>query len=128
MLLFLRVLQLPVRFSASLLFSSACSLSFLPPLFSPLMSAAVTSRLEAVAARLEAYVSTLGGAAASGSASGSSGASSAKVDAYDAFVASAAQPFIEAANATEGSKAVVRQHAQQTAGTGGQRICQSRAL
>ena len=71
-------------------------------------------------------MSTLGGASASASASGSAsaGASSAKVDAYDAFIASSAQPFIDAANATEGSKTVVRtQHTHSSGRRTHRRIC-----
>ena len=74
------------------------------------MSDAIVKRLEAVAAKLEAFAAGNAGAAAAASSSSSSGSAagpSAGVVAYDAFYASAAQPFIDAANAVEGSKAVV---------------------
>jgi len=74
------------------------------------MTDAVLKRLEAVAAKLEQYAGSVGGssaAAGSGSAGSSSGPS-AKVTAYDAWFAASAQPFIDAANAVEGTKPVVR--------------------
>jgi len=70
------------------------------------MTDAVLKRLEAVAAKLEAYAGSVASGAPAASA-GSSG-SGAKVAAYDEWYAANAQPFIEAANAVDGTQGVAK--------------------
>jgi len=76
------------------------------------MSEALVQRLEAVAAKLESFVGSMGSGSAaavvpaSGSGAGAGAGPSARLQAYDAFMSASANPFLEAAGAVEGTKAV----------------------
>jgi hypothetical protein len=73
------------------------------------MTDAIVKRLEAVAAKLEAFAAGNGATSsthATSTASSSAGPS-AKLAAYDALYTASIQPFIDAANAVEGTKPVV---------------------
>ena len=79
------------------------------PLHLSQMTDAVVKRLEAVAAKLEAFAGSVSsGSSSAGSSAPSAAGPSARVQAYDAFYAAHVQPFLDAANAVEGSKIVVR--------------------
>lgn len=69
------------------------------------MSDAIVKRLEAVAAKLEQFVH--GAPAASSAPAAPSAGPSARLQAFDALVQAAMQPFVDAANAVPGTKAVV---------------------
>lgn len=73
------------------------------------MTDAIVKRLEAVAAKLEAFASSSPAAAPAAASSSSAAAAgpSARLQAYDAFYAESVEPFLAAANATEGTKQVV---------------------
>ena len=74
------------------------------------MSDSIVARLEAVAAKLEAFAAsnpTPSACPASGSSGSASSGPSAKVAAFDSFYSASVQPFIDAANSVEGTKIVV---------------------